>query len=67
MSVQVADAHRLAHRLNGTRCALQVADIPGRPLDVLDVFRRPEDLSSHLEDILMAQPKAWFCASRQTT
>ncbi len=39
----------------------QVADIPERPLDVLDVFRRPEDLSSHLDDILKAKPKACSC------
>jgi len=36
----------------------QVCEVPDAPLDVLDVFRRPEDLAQHLDDILAAKPKA---------
>jgi predicted CoA-binding protein len=34
-----------------------VADIPGR-IDVVDVFRKPEDLEPHLDDLLKARPRA---------
>lgn len=38
----------------------RVADIPG-DVDVVDVFRRPEDIPAHLDDILAKRPKAvWF-------
>ncbi|WXB20230.1 CoA-binding protein [Pendulispora albinea] len=33
----------------------KVADVPG-PIDMVDVFRRPEDLMPHLEDLLAAKP-----------
>lgn len=33
----------------------KLADIPG-PVDCVDVFRRPEHLESHLEDILKKRP-----------
>ncbi len=37
-----------------------VADAPG-PIDVVDVFRRAEDIPPHLPDILAARPRAvWF-------
>jgi Predicted CoA-binding protein len=37
-----------------------VSDIPG-PVDMVNVFRRPADITAHLGDILSAQPKAvWF-------
>ena len=37
-----------------------VADVPG-PIDVVDVFRRSEDVPAHVDDILRARPKAvWF-------
>ncbi|MBL8922665.1 MAG: CoA-binding protein [Myxococcaceae bacterium] len=36
----------------------RVADIPGGPIDLLDVFRRPSDLLPHLDDVLAAKPKA---------
>ncbi len=37
-----------------------VADVPG-PIDLVDVFRRPEDLPAHLDDLLAARPYAvWF-------
>jgi predicted CoA-binding protein len=38
----------------------RLADVPGR-IDLVDVFRRPQDLSAHVDDILAAAPGAvWF-------
>jgi predicted CoA-binding protein len=37
-----------------------LADIPG-PIDLVDVFRRPSDIPSHVDDILAKRPPAvWF-------
>lgn len=35
----------------------RLADIPG-PVDLVNVFRRPQDLAAHLDDILAKQPGA---------
>jgi predicted CoA-binding protein len=35
----------------------KVADVPGA-VDVVDVFRRPSDVSSHLEDLRAKRPRA---------
>jgi uncharacterized protein len=38
----------------------KLAEIP-RPIDLVNVFRRPRDIPPHLPDILEAKPKAvWF-------
>jgi predicted CoA-binding protein len=38
----------------------KVADI-GRPIDMVNVFRRPHDIDQHIDDILAAKPKSvWF-------
>jgi predicted CoA-binding protein len=38
----------------------KLSEIPGE-IDLVDVFRRPEDINAHVEDILAAKPKAvWF-------
>jgi len=38
----------------------RLVDIPGE-LDLVDVFRRPQDIDQHVEDILAKKPKAvWF-------
>ncbi|MCB9761197.1 MAG: CoA-binding protein [Alphaproteobacteria bacterium] len=38
----------------------RVVDVPG-PIDILSVFRRPEDQAQHLDDILAARPGVvWF-------
>jgi uncharacterized protein len=38
----------------------KLADIPG-DIDLVDVFRRPQDIPAHVEDILAARPRAvWF-------
>jgi hypothetical protein len=37
-----------------------LAAIPG-PIDLVDVFRRPDDIPAHLDDLLAKQPGAvWF-------
>lgn len=44
----------------GQKVYRKVSDIPGE-LDLVDVFRRSEDIQMHLEDILAKKPKAvWF-------
>ncbi len=44
----------------GRKVYFKVADVPGT-IDIVDVFRRAEDIDAHLEDILAARPKAvWF-------
>ncbi|RJS18082.1 CoA-binding protein [Corallococcus sp. H22C18031201] len=38
----------------------RLVDIPG-DLDVVDVFRRPQDIDGHLDDLIAKKPKAvWF-------
>ena len=38
----------------------KVNDVPGE-VDLVDVFRRPEDLPPHVEDLIAKKPKAvWF-------
>lgn len=38
----------------------RLVDIPGE-VDLVDVFRRPQDIDQHLEDLLAKKPKAvWF-------
>jgi predicted CoA-binding protein len=44
----------------GRKVYRKLADIPG-PVDLVNVFRRSEDIPPHLEDILAKNPKAvWF-------
>jgi uncharacterized protein len=44
----------------GRKVYRNLADIPG-PVDLVNVFRRSEDIPPHLEDILAKNPKAvWF-------
>ena len=44
----------------GRKVFRKVADI-GRPVDMVNVFRRPGDIDQHVEDILAAKPKSvWF-------
>ncbi len=38
----------------------KLMDVPGE-LDLVDVFRRPQDIDQHVEDLLAKKPKAvWF-------
>jgi predicted CoA-binding protein len=34
----------------------RVADVPG-PIDIVDVFRRSQDVAPHLPDLMMAKPR----------
>ncbi|XXF79834.1 CoA-binding protein [Myxococcaceae bacterium GXIMD 01537] len=37
-----------------------LADVPG-DIDIVDVFRRPQDIEQHVEDLLVKKPRAvWF-------
>ena len=40
----------------------RLADVPG-PIDLVDVFRRPQDLPPHLDDILASRPGAVWLQS----
>ena len=52
--------HPDATTILGRRVYFKLADVPGT-IDMVDVFRRAEDIDAHLEDILAAKPKAvWF-------
>ncbi|MBM4259838.1 MAG: CoA-binding protein [Deltaproteobacteria bacterium] len=44
----------------GEKIYRRLADIPG-DIDMVDVFRRPSDITGHLEDILARKPQSvWF-------
>ena len=44
-----------------------LAAIPG-PIDIVNVFRRPQDIPAHLADILAKKPRAvWFHPASATT
>lgn len=46
----------------GKKVFRNVADIPGQ-VDLVDVFRRSQDVPPHLDDILAAKPKAVWMQS----
>jgi uncharacterized protein len=44
----------------GHKVFRKIAEI-GRPVDMVNVFRRPNDIDQHVDDILAAKPKSvWF-------
>jgi len=44
----------------GRQVYRKLADVPG-PIDMVNVFRRSEDIPPHVEDIIAAKPKSvWF-------
>jgi predicted CoA-binding protein len=51
-----------ATEILGQRVYRHVADVPG-DIDILDVFRRPQDLRPHLDDILAKRPRAVWLQS----
>lgn len=42
----------------GRQVYRSVAEIPGNPVDIVEVFRRPQDIPAHLDDLIAARPKA---------
>lgn len=49
-----------ATEILGAKVYRKLADIPGE-IDLLNVFRRPNDIPAHVADILAKKPKAvWF-------
>ncbi|WP_437293179.1 CoA-binding protein [Sorangium sp. So ce426] len=46
----------------GQQVYRRVADIPG-PIDIVDVFRRGQDVAGHLDDLLAARPRAVWLQS----
>lgn len=52
--------HPEVREMLGERVYRRVAEIPER-VDLVDVFRRPADITAHLDDLLAARPRAvWF-------
>ena len=49
-------------RILGRPVYRQLAAVPG-PIDIVEVFRRPEDLPPHLPDLLAARPHAVWLQS----
>jgi uncharacterized protein len=44
----------------GEKVYRRLADVPG-PVDLVDVFRRPEDIPAHLDDLKRLRPRiVWF-------
>ncbi|HVG21997.1 MAG TPA: CoA-binding protein [Blastocatellia bacterium] len=49
-----------ATEILGQKVYRKLSDIPGE-IDLVDVFRRSEDIAQHLDDMLAKKPKAvWF-------
>jgi predicted CoA-binding protein len=46
-----------AQAILGKKVYRRLADVPG-PIDLVDVFRRPADVSGHLEDLRAKKPRA---------
>ena len=46
-----------ATEILGEKVYRSLAEVPGE-IDLVDVFRRPEDIPAHVDDILAAKPKA---------
>lgn len=49
-------------RILGRPVYRRVADVPGA-IDIVDVFRRSEDVAGHLDDLLQARPRAVWLQS----
>ena len=50
------------HQILGEPVHRRLADVPG-PIDLIDVFRRPQDLPPHLDDIPASRPRAVWLQS----
>lgn len=51
-----------ATEILGRKVYRRLSDVPGR-IDMVNVFRRPQDVPPHLEDILAARPKSVWLQS----
>lgn len=51
-----------ATEILGQKVYRQLVDIPG-DIDMVNIFRRPQDIAKHLEDILVKKPKAVWMQS----
>ncbi|MEY4513723.1 MAG: hypothetical protein RLZZ450_5845 [Pseudomonadota bacterium] len=51
-----------ATQILGAQVYRRVQDVPG-DIDILDVFRRPDDLPPHLDDVLAKRPKVVWLQS----
>ncbi|WP_437774924.1 CoA-binding protein [Sorangium sp. So ce1097] len=51
-----------ANTILGQQVYRRVADVPG-PIDIVDVFRRGQDVTAHLDDLLAARPRAVWLQS----
>jgi hypothetical protein len=60
--IPVPIADRDVETILGLPVFHSVAAVPG-PIDIVDVFRRPEDLPAHLDDLLAARPYAVWLQS----
>ena len=60
--VPVPVYHPEATEILGQPVYRRLADVPGQ-IDLVDVFRRPQDLPPHLDDILAARPTAVWLQS----
>jgi predicted CoA-binding protein len=58
--VPVPVYHPDAETILGRKVYFRIADVPGH-IDIVDVFRRAQDIDAHVEDIIAARPAAvWF-------
>ena len=58
--IPVPTQERAGETLLGRPTYRTVAEVPGE-VDIVDVFRRPEDIDAHVEDLLAKHPKVvWF-------
>jgi predicted CoA-binding protein len=58
--IPVSAHHLKVHTILGQRMFRRLTEIPDE-LDLVDVFRRSEDIPAHLDDLLAKKPRAvWF-------
>jgi uncharacterized protein len=58
--VPVPVYHKDLTEMHGQKVYRKLVDIPGE-IDMVDVFRRPNDIPQHVDDIIAKKPKSvWF-------
>ena len=53
----------LPNKLTLLQVYRSIQEIPGGPVDIVNVFRRPQDVPQHIDDIVAAQPKVVWLQS----